>query len=54
MVALPPVSAEISGLAVPNSAVRLSFGKNSALATPMRALAASSLLDLTEIGTPLE
>ena len=42
MVALPPVRAEISGLAVPNSAVRLSLGKNSALATPMRALAATS------------
>ena len=42
IVAVPPVSAEISGLAVPNSAVRLSLGKNSALATPMRALAATS------------
>ncbi len=42
IVALPPVSADTSGLAVPNSAVRFSFGKNSALATPMRALAPTS------------
>src|SRR5690349_2942532 len=42
IVAVPPVSADTSGLAVPNSAVRLSLGKNSALATPIRALALTS------------
>ena len=41
-VAPPPVRADSSGLAAPNSAVRLSLGKNSAFATPMRALAATS------------
>ena len=42
IVALPPVSAETSGLEVPKSAVRLSLGKNSAFATPIRAFALTS------------
>src|SRR5437870_7234167 len=42
VVAVPPVRADTSGLAVPSRAVRLSLGKNSALATPIRALALTS------------
>jgi hypothetical protein len=42
IVAVPPVSAETSGLAVPSSVVMLKRGTKSAVATPMRALAATS------------